>query len=120
MRGGGAAKDTGFKIDVPNWSVDVQQGEVKTVNITLTRGEYFKRDVKLTVHQPDGLHVEPGNVTVRAGDPNTVVLQIKVPQDAAVGTYFVRLTGEPETGAPASARFTVKVIAPKGAIDPAK
>ena len=38
-----------------------------------------------------------------------------MPQNAVVGNYEVRVTGEPQEGAPATAGFTIKVTAPKGA-----
>lgn len=114
VRGGGPAKSEGFSIDVPNFTQDFQQGEVKTVTIKLNRGQYFKQDVRLSVHEPQGIHIEPANITVKASEPANVPLRISVPRNAAVGQYVVRITGEPEQGAPASARFTVKVVAPKG------
>jgi uncharacterized membrane protein len=118
MSGGGAASGTGFTINVPTFTQDLRQGEVKTITIKLNRGEHFKQDVQLTIYPPQGINIDPTSVLVRASDPASVSVRIMVPQDAAAGNYEVRVTGQPQEGAPASSRFTVKVVAPKGGMAP--
>ena len=110
-RGGGMSGE-GFKIAVPTFNTDVKQGDRRTVTVSLHRGESFKRDVKLEIKAAKGISVEPVDVTVKGSDAPDVQLQITAPKDAALGEYRVYVRGTPETGAPTSVEFTVKVVAP--------
>ena len=111
-RGGGPAKGEGFKVVVPAMSQSVKQGEVKTITLKLDRAESFKRDVRLIVRPAEGLNVEPTDILVRGSDKPDVQLRIGAPQGAALGDYRIYVTATPESGAPSSADFTVKVVAP--------
>jgi hypothetical protein len=111
-RGGGQAQGEGFKLSVPMMNVSIKQGEVKTVTVKVDRAEYFKRDVTVVVRSPEGLKIEPTETVVRASDKPDMALRVAVPQEAPLGEYRVYVTGTPESGAPSSADFTVKVVAP--------
>ncbi len=111
-RGGGVASDEGFRIVVPTFDTQVKQGEIKTVPLTLHRGEYFKRDVTLQVKASQGISVEPTSVSIRASEKPDVQLRISAARDAALGEYRVYVTGTPATGEPTSVDFKVKVVAP--------
>lgn len=119
MRGGGAASGTGFTINVPNTTQELRQGEVRTVTIRLNRGDHFKQDVQLTIYPPQGINIEPTSILIRASDPASAPIRIMAPQDAAIGTYEVRVTGQPQEGAPGSARFNVRIVAAPGGMAPA-
>ena len=111
-RGGGVSKDEGFKIAVPTFETEVKQGELQTVAVSIQRGEYFKRDVRLQIKASKGIGVDPTNIMVKASDKPDVQLQITATKDAALGEYRVYVMGTPDTGQPATAEFKVKVIAP--------
>ena len=111
-RGGGVSRDEGFKIAVPTFETAVKQGELQTVAVSLQRGEYFKRDVRLQIKASKGIGVDPTNIMVKASDKPDLQLTVTASKDAAFGDYRVDVTGTPDTGQPTSAEFKVKVIAP--------
>jgi uncharacterized membrane protein len=111
-RGGGMTRDVGFKIAVPTYDTEVKQGEVRTVTVSLKRGDFFKQDVRLQINTTKGISVDPTNILVKANEKPDVQLQITVPKDAAFGEYSVSVKGTPETGEPTSTSFDVKVVSP--------
>src|SRR5580765_266854 len=111
-RGGGMAKDEGFKIVVPSSDTEIKQGEVQTVVVSLQRGEFFKRGVKLEIKPSKGISVDPTNAQVKASAKPDVQVRITAAKDAAIGAYRVYVTGKPESGEPTSVEFNVKVVAP--------
>lgn len=111
-RGGGMGKDQSFGIEVPAYGmmpVTMKQGETKVVKVTLTRGKYFKQDVRLQIRASDGIKVEPTEVTVKACESPDVMLNISTPECTALGEYRIYLKGIPESGEPASQEIKVKV-----------
>jgi uncharacterized membrane protein len=111
-RGGSVLKGEGFKITVPTFTTEVKQGEVRTVTVSLERGDSFKQDVRLQINTTKGISVDPTNILVKASEKPDVQLQITVPKDAAFGEYSVSVKGTPETGEPTSTSFDVQVVAP--------
>ena len=111
-RGGGMTKDVGFKIAVPTFSTEIQQGQTQNVIVSLERGDYFKRNVKLQIKADKGISVDPTKVWVEASDKPEVQLTITVPKDAALGEYRVTVKGTPKTGESTSTEFNVKVVSP--------
>jgi uncharacterized membrane protein len=111
-RGGGMSGGEGFKISTPTFDTKIKQGETQNVTISLDRGEYFKRDVRLEIRPSKGISVEPTKVLVKGSDSPEVQLQIAAATDANLGEYRVHIKGTPETGEPASTEFKVKVVAP--------
>ena len=111
-KGGSVLKGEGFKIAVPTFDVDMKQGDVQSVVVSIERGESFKQDVKLEIKAAKGISVEPTSVTVKAGDTPDTQLRITIPKDAALGVYLVSVKGTPKTGEPTSTDFSVKVVTP--------
>lgn len=111
-RGGGMTRDVGFKIAVPNFSTEIQQGQTQYVTISLQRGDFFKQDVQLQINTSPGLSVNPTSVMIRASDQPDMQLTITADQNAAFGDYYVTVRGVPQTGEPTSTVFTVKVVSP--------
>jgi len=111
-RGGGMAQDQGFKIVVPSTDTEIKQGEIQTVAVSLQRGEFFKRDVKLEIKPSKGISVDPTNALIKASAKPDVQLRITAAKNAALGEYRVYVKGTPETGEPTSVEFTVKVVSP--------
>ena len=109
----GVSTDEGFRIAVPTFDMQVKQGEVQTVTVSLHRGGYFKRDVTLRVKASPVITVEPASVSVRAGDTPDVQLRIAATKEAAIGEYRVYVEGTPATGDSTSAEFKVKVVVPQ-------
>ena len=111
-RGGGVSRDEGFKIAVPTFETEVKQGELQTVSVSIQRGEFFKRDVKLEIKASKGIGVAPTSMMVKASDKPDAQLRITAAKDAALGEYRIYVMGTPDTGQPTSAEFKVKVVAP--------
>jgi uncharacterized membrane protein len=111
-RGGSVLKGEGFKIAVPTYDTEVKQGDVRTVTVSLERGESFKQDVRFQINTTKGISVDPTNILVKASEKPDVQLQITVPKDAALGEYSVSVKGTPETGEPTSTSFDVQVVSP--------
>jgi uncharacterized membrane protein len=111
-QGGGMSKDEGFKIGVPTFETKIKQGDSKTVNLTLHRGEYFKQDVKLDITATKGIGIDPTAFQIKASEKPAVALRITVPKDAALSEYRVYVKGTPTTGEATSTEFAVKVVSP--------
>ena len=111
-RGGGMSGGEGFKINTPTFDTSIKQGETQNVTISLKRGEFFKRDVRLDIRPSEGISVEPTNALVRGSDNPEVQLQIAAATDANLGEYLVHIKGTPETGEATSTDFKVKIVAP--------
>jgi len=111
-KGGSVLKGEGFKIAVPTFDVDMKQGDVQSVVISIERGESFKQDVKLEIVAAKGISIDSAKILVKASDRPDVQLRITVPKDAALGLYHVSVTGTPTTGEPTSTGFDVKVVSP--------
>jgi uncharacterized membrane protein len=114
-KGGSAVKGEGFKIVVPTFDTKIKQGEVKSVTISLERGDAFKQDVTLEIKKlfrGEGLTFDPAKVIVKAGDKADVQLTITAIKNAALGDYKVSVMGTPTTGESTSVVFNVNVVAP--------
>jgi len=111
-RGGGMAGGEGFRINTPTFDTRLKQGETENVTISLSRGEHFKRDVRLEIRPSKGISVNPTSALVRGSDSPDVQLQIAAARDANLGEYRVHIKGTPETGEPTSTEFKVKVVEP--------
>ncbi len=111
-RGGDTPKEEGFRILVPAFDKSVKQGEVRTVDLSLARGDYFKQDVRLEIRASKGIDVQPAEVLVKGSDRPDVQLRISAPPNAPLGEYRVNVKGTPQTGEQASAEFQVRVVAP--------
>jgi uncharacterized membrane protein len=107
-KGGVVTLDEQFSITVPAENT-LKQGADMPINIVLSRGPYFKRDVQLDI-KTEGIDVTPNSVFVKASDKPEVQLHVTASREAALGEYRVTVTGTPTTGKPAITLFIVKVI----------
>jgi hypothetical protein len=104
----GLADDT-FTLDVPNLSTQLKQGEAKVVSIGIKRGTNFDQVVTLKFDSvPQGVTVEPASPVIKKGDTETK-LTVKAADDAAVGSFRIKVTGHPARGAVAANEFELKV-----------
>ena len=111
-RGGGMTRSDGFNIVVPRPAIELQQGAVQTVEVSVLRGELFKQDVKLELKAMPGITVEPTSVLVKASASPDAQIRVSAAKDAALGDYRVTITDRPTSGETTMAEFRVKVIAP--------
>ena len=111
-KGGGLSSDQGFRLSTPLFTTTIQQGDRKTVTVSVKRDDHFKEDVRLEATASPGISVDPNRVLVKASDSPDVPFQITVPQDAALGEYRVHVKGIPETGQSTSTEIKVKVVSP--------
>jgi len=106
--GVGQAEDT-FRLDMPNLSTRMTQGEVHQVSIGIKRGKNFSEDVVLQFGElPKGVTIEPATATLKAGEEEAKV-SVKAADDAALGDHTIKVTGQPKTGAAATNEFKITV-----------
>jgi uncharacterized membrane protein len=103
--------ENSFRISVP--SVDLKQGEAKTVAVAITRGTNFDQDVKLEVaNAPQGLTFKFDDATLKAG-AKEIHMTIEAAHDAALGEHKVNLSATPErSGTATSTELKVEVKKP--------
>jgi hypothetical protein len=103
-----APKDT-FTLGVPLLSPWLKQGEAKAVAITIKRDKAFDQDVTLSFADlPAGVTVEPAGPAIKNGDADAK-FTLKAADDAALGTFTVKVTGHPTAGADATREFKFTV-----------
>ena len=102
--------DSTFSLTVPFEAVTLIQGEEEPVLIGINRGQNFAEEVTIKV---SGL---PAGVTFEADDPviepgsTDVTLNLKADDDAALGDFTAKLTGETaSSGADFSKEFKITV-----------
>ena len=105
---GKPAEET-FTIDVPLTSTKVKQGESKSITFALKRGANFDEDVTLKFDNlPKGLTIEPSSPKIPKSEKE-VRATIKAAEDAAIGDFTIKVTGEPSRGKPAANTLNVAV-----------
>lgn len=103
-----APKDT-FTLSVPFLSPSLKQGEAKAVAISIKRDKAFDKDVTLAFADlPAGVTVDPATPAIKNGDTETKIT-LKAADDAALGTFTVKMTGHPTAGADATQEFKFTV-----------
>jgi uncharacterized membrane protein len=104
----GQTDDT-FRLDMPNLSTTIKQGETKIVSVGIKRGKNFNQDVALKFdNMPKGVTIEPGAAAIKHGEEETK-LTIKVAEDAALGDFTVGVSGIPAKGATATNNLKITV-----------
>ena len=103
-----AAKDT-FTLSVPLLSTSLKQGEAKTASISIKRDKTFDQDVALKFGDlPTGVTVEPEAPVIKQGDKEANIT-FTAADDAALGNFTIKVTGQPTQGAEAAAKFKLTV-----------
>lgn len=104
----GQSDDT-FRLDMPNLSTTIKQGETKVISVGIKRGKNFGQDVALKFdNMPKGVTVEPGTAAIKHGEEEAK-LTIKVAEDAALGDFTVGVSGVPANGATATNELKITV-----------
>src|SRR5262245_2949345 len=98
-----------FDINVPATSTSIKQGESKAIVLSLKRGTNFDEDVKLKFENvPKGVTIEPAPAMIPKSEREARVT-IKAADDAALGDFTIKVTGEPSRGKAATNTLKVKV-----------
>jgi len=106
----GQASERTFTLDVPNLETKIKQGETKQVAIGIARGKNFAEDVTVKfMDAPKGVTLEPANPVIKHGDKD-VKVKVKAADDAAVGTFGIKVAGTPTQGANASNEFKITIV----------
>jgi len=104
----GLADDT-FDLEVPRMSTSLKQGESKEIAIRVSRGKNFDQDVTLKfTGVPKGVSLVLASPVIAHGDKEAKVT-LKAADDAALGDFTLKATGEPTKGMPASSELKVTV-----------
>jgi uncharacterized membrane protein len=98
-----------FDLKPPFTATSLKQGESKEVKIDIKRGEGFDKDVTLKFSDvPKGVTIEPASPTIKHGDTG-VAVKVKAADDAAVGDFKVKITGQPTEGKEAAEILELKI-----------
>ena len=101
--------DDAFSLDGPKMPTKLKQGETKDVAITVARGKNFNEDVTLRfTGVPKGVTLDPASPIIRHGDKEAKIT-LKVADNASLGDFTVKVTGEPSKGLPASSELKITV-----------
>ena len=104
-----AAKDT-FTLSVPLLSTSLTQGEKKTVSIAIKRDKSCIPDVALTFGDlATGAMIEPAAPVINSGDED-VRITLTAANDAALGNFTIKMTGDPTNGADAVNELKLTVV----------
>jgi hypothetical protein len=101
-----------FTLTAPSGTTDVKQGETKEVKVTVNKKGDFKEDITFsTVVDPPGKGVTatPEKKTWMPSDPTVVMVKVTAADNAAEGTYHVRVIAKPAVGNETDKTFEVKV-----------
>lgn len=108
---GGTEEET-FTIDAPLTSTKLKQGESKAITLSLKRGKNFDEDVSLKFDNvPKGVTIEPATPKIPKSEKD-VHATIKAAEDAALGDFTIKITGEPTHGKAATNTLKVTVAKP--------
>lgn len=104
--------DNTFRLDAPNLTTALKQGESKSISIAISRETNFMEDVALTFSGvPDGVTITPADPMILKGDTEAK-LTIAAAEDAAIGDFKIKIVGHPTKGADATNEFSVSVSKP--------
>jgi len=98
-----------FSLDVPTLKTTIEQGESKSVSISLKRGKNFDQDVTLKFENvPQGVTIAPALDVIKHSEKEAKLTVTAAP-DAALGDFTIKVTGHPAVGADATSELKIKV-----------
>ena len=104
-----SAKDS-FTLSTPRISTSLKQGETKSVSISIKRDKTFNQEVALSFGEmPTGVTFEPAAPVIKQGEAETEIT-LKSAEDASLGTFAIKMTGHPASGADATNDLKLTVI----------
>jgi hypothetical protein len=102
-------QENAFRLDTPTLSTKVKQGEAKEVTISIERGKNFDQDVTLKFEDlPMGVKIEPASAMIKHGDKEAK-FTVNTADDAAVGSFTLKVVGHPAKGENASSELKITV-----------
>lgn len=109
--GGTPNTSSSFKLSLPAITKDIKQGTSETTEASVDRGSDFKKDVRISITEPDKVDVKLNKDTIKANEGETkFTMTITVAKDAAIGEHTIKVTGKPEGGgAETSKEFKIRV-----------
>jgi uncharacterized membrane protein len=108
---GVSTPDNAFELKLPG-STGINQGETKTVTVSISRGKNFDQDVKLDFSgAPTGVKVTSANSSLKASE-KSVDVTIAAAADASLGEHTIKVTGTPGTGSGTSGEFKINIKKP--------
>lgn len=103
-------KDT-FTLSLPLLSTTVKQGEAQSVSVGIKRDKTFDQDVELMFGElPTGVTMEPAKPMIKRGETEAK-FTLTSADDAALGSFDVKVTGHPDQGADATGNLKLTVAA---------
>lgn len=88
----------------------LKQGASQTLSIVVQREKTFDQEIALDFGDlPTGVTIEPQTSTIPRGTQSAEI-QFTATDDAALGTFDIRVTGHPDSGADASNEFKIHVV----------
>ncbi len=105
--------DNTFSLSVPSnlplMTTSLKQGGTTKVKISINRGKNFDQDVTLKFEGlPTGVTIDKSNSQI-AHDKTEADLTLTAADDAALGTFEVKVLGHPATGGDAKNSFKINV-----------
>jgi hypothetical protein len=102
------AKDS-FTLSLPRLATPLAQGGTQTVTVGITRDKTFDQVVELTFSEPPtGVTIEPRVMVLNPGDQEAQVT-LTAAEDAALGSFTIKVTGHPAQGADIANAFDITV-----------
>ena len=104
--------DNTFRLDLPNLTTEIKQGESQVVSVGITRQDNFDQDVALEFQDlPKGVVIEPEKASIKAGEKEAQIT-LKAAKDAALGDFTINVIGKPTKGANATNKLNITVEQP--------
>ncbi len=103
-----AQPDQTFTLTMPTGATNIEQGSSQTVSIGVDRGEQFQEEVTVTFQPPQGVTIEPEQLTLAAGQDEGEVT-VKVDPTVQPGEMLIQVTGEGGSGPPSPGQLTIEV-----------
>ncbi len=98
-----------YSLTMPLLPTSIKQGERKEVAIGIRRGKNFDEDVALKFDDlPQGVTVDPAATAIKHDQKEAKVF-IKAADDAAVGSFTIKVTGHADKGKDASNELKITV-----------
>jgi hypothetical protein len=104
--------DNTFRLDMPNLTTELKQGESQIISVGITREDNFDEDVTLEFKDlPKGVTIEPAKPMIKAGDAEAKIT-IKAADDAALDDHTINVIGKPTKGASATNKLNISIEKP--------
>ncbi|HUG92024.1 MAG TPA: hypothetical protein VML55_14390 [Planctomycetaceae bacterium] len=105
-------EDNMFRLVAPEGATDLEPGKTETISISIRRGDQFREAVVLTFTAPEGITIQPSEVTLQP-EQDEAEVALTVAPGTRVGEHAIRVQGMPASGQnPTTVTFNVEVEEP--------